>query len=189
MTERFPTSHVVYFYCQYNDPQRATFNSIARGLVAQVLASNPICLEYLYEKAVGSGELSPSSVGLCTELLEQLATHHDQLLIGIDGLDECEESERRHILAMLHSILKATNATKNVKIFLTSRKEPDLKQSLRSTLQLEIKENHLKKDIASYVRQRVSELSAKFKLDVEYQICAAAEIVQRSHGMYFILLS
>ena len=127
---------------------------------------------------------SDSTNALCTEMLENLALHHEQLFIGIDGLDECQEPERRQILVTINNVLKASKTVRNVRIFLTSRKEKDIDTSLRSASRLEIRPYHLEKDIRDYVRVRVRDLSEKFLIPVEQQKTITADIAQRPHGLY-----
>ncbi|CAF9936414.1 MAG: hypothetical protein ALECFALPRED_006845 [Alectoria fallacina] len=168
----------------YNDPAKRSLNGIARSLIAQVLALNPACLHCLYERVLSSGEPTLSVSGtLCTQILTKLAEYHDQLVIGIDGLDECEEPEKRPILARIDSILKATKATRNVRFFMTSRKEPVIEKSFRSAIALEIRPHHLETDIKSYVRLRTSELGEMYSMDAERQQWITIEISRRSHGM------
>ena len=179
---RLPRVHFVYFYCKYNDPTKNNVNGIARSLLAQILALNPACLHYLYDKALSSGEPTLRSTKLCMQTLTKLAEYHDQLVIGIDGLDECEESEKRPTLALINSIVKATEATRNVRFFLTSRKESLIERSFRSAIGLEIRPHHVDRDIKTYVRVRTSELGQLFSMDAERQQWITAEVSQRSHG-------
>lgn len=119
---------------------------------------------------------------LCTEILKKLAEHHDQLIVGIDGLDECEEPEKRPVLAMIDSILKATKATGNVRFILTSRKEPVIERSLRSASALEIRPHHVERDIKIYIRLRASKLGEMYSFDAERQQQITTEISNRSQG-------
>lgn len=182
VNDRLPWVQFVYFYCNYNDPARRTLNGIVRSLLAQILACNPACLHYLYDKALSSGEPILTSTRLCTHILAKLAEHHDQLVIGIDGLDECEELEKRSTLAMINSIVKATRATRNVRFFLTSRKERMIEKSLRSAIALEMRPHHLQNDIKSYVRVRTAELGEIYSMDAERQQWITTEVSQRAHG-------
>jgi hypothetical protein len=180
----FPNAQVVYFYCKHDEPCRTNANDILRTLIAQILNLNPTCSQYLYDNVIGSVERHPSSTsGLCFNMLEKLAVHHEQLFIGIDGLDECGEPERRVILHMIHKILQSSQNSRNVRIFLTSRKEKDIDVSFRSAHRLEIRHYHLEKDIMGYVQVRVQHLSKKFSICVEHQKRIVADITKRSHGM------
>lgn len=172
----------VYFYCNYNDPAKRTLKGVARSLIAQILALNPVCLPFLYDKALSSGEPILTSTKLCTQYLTRLAKSHDQLVIGIDGLDECEEQEKGPILAMVDSIVSTTKATRNVRFFITSRKERVIEKSLRFVITLQIRPHHLERDIECYVRVRTSQLGEIFSVNVERQKWIITEVTQRAHG-------
>ena len=183
VTGRLPWTHVIYFYCRYNDQTKRTLYGIASSLITQILALNPACLPYLYDKALSSGEPTLRSTRLCMNILTKLAEYHDQLVIGIDGLDECEEPEKRSVLEMIESISKATRATRNVRIILTSRKEPAIERSLRSAISLEIKPHHLERDIKDYVQVRTSTLGKLYAMDAERQHRITAKVSRRSQGI------
>ena len=180
--EKVPTSHVVYFYCKESDPFRRSFNEIARSLIGQLLALNPVCLGYLYERTLKSGERIPTSTHLCKDILKSLIANHEQLLIGIDGLDECEESERRHVLDLIQGILNSSSTKRNVRIFLTSRKEKDIGESIGSAIRLKIRPHHLERDIKHYLQVRVSELSKKFSLSIDEKERISKDVAKRSDG-------
>ena len=180
--EKVPASDVVYFYCKESDPSRRSFNDIARSFIGQSLALNPICLDYLYERTLKSGERIPTSNHLCKDILKSLTENHEKLFIGIDGLDECEEDERRHVLDLIHVILNKSATKRNVRIFLTSRKEKDIGNSIGSAIRLEIKPHHLKQDITHYVQVRISELSKKFSLSMVEKERISKIVAKRSDG-------
>ena len=180
--EKVPSSDVVYFYCKESDPSRRSFNEIARSLIGQLLALNPVCLNYLYERTLKSGERIPTSNHLCKDILKSLTANHEKLFIGIDGLDECEESERRHVLDLIHGILNTSGTRRNVRIFLTSRKEKDIGTSIGSAIRLEIKPHHLERDITYYVQVRISELSKKFNLSTVEKERISEIVAKRSDG-------
>ena len=121
-------------------------------------------------------------------MLEKVALHHELLFIGIDGLDECQETERRQTLLMIHNLLKASKTKRNIRVFLTSRKEKDIGISLRSASRLDIRPYHLEKDITYYVRVRTLELSKKFAIALERQRAIIADIARRSQGLWAISL-
>ena len=185
--EKIPTSDVVYFYCKESDPSRRSFNDIARSLIGQLLALNPICLNYLYERTLKSGERIPTSNHLCKDILKSLTANHEMLFIGIDGLDECEESERRHVLDLIHGILNSSGTKRNVRIFLTSRKEKDIGKSIGSAIQLGIKPHHLEQDIKYYVQVRSSELCKKFSLSMVEKERISAVVTKRSDGRWAMI--
>lgn len=181
MGEEHPESQMVFFYCKNTEPSRRTFAAIARSVLAQLLKLNPSCLDYLYDKAVSSGSHT-NTTATYKELIETIAMNHDYLVIGIDGLDECEESERRHIMLMIENILRVSHKEQNVKFFLTSRREKDIKRSLSSAIQLNIEPQHIEKDIRTYIKVRCSELVKKFALNSKEERNIISKISSRPEG-------
>ena len=176
-------AQVIYYYCSYNDPSKKSFSNITKCFLSQLLALNPTCSQYLYDNLIGIFNPHSSSTNtLWKSLLENLALHHEQLFIGIDGLDECEGSERKQLLSTIHGINNAAGHSKNVRIFLTSRKEKDIRDMLSSATTLDIRPHHIEKDIAYYVRGRVSELGKKFELSEEHQRSITVDIKSRPRG-------
>ena len=180
--KRAPASDVVYFYCKESDPFRRSFNEIARSLIGQLLALNPACLGYLYERTLKSGERIPTSKYLCKDILKSLTANHENLFIGIDGLDECDESERRHVVDLIHCILNNSSTKRNLRVFLTSRKEKDIGESFGSAIRLDLKPHHLERDIKHYVQIRISELSKKFSLSMIEKEHISEDVAKRSNG-------
>lgn len=181
--KKLSNAQVIYFYCKHDEPRRTNLNDILRTFIAQILTINPTCSQFLYDNMIGSVERHSSSTsGLCFDMLEKLAIRHEQLFIGIDGLDEYAEPERHVILQMIHNILQTSDNSRNVRVFLTSRMEKDIKDSLSSAHRLEIRHYHMEKDIMSYVRVCVHHLSAKFSLHAKDSSHIAADIATRSHG-------
>ena len=176
-------AQVVYFYCRFYESVQTSYNGILRSFVTQILAHNPTCSRYLYDYIIGGvrHHLSPTSE-VCLEMLENLALHHEHLFIGIDGLDECVESDRRTVLHMIHKLLQNSKVLRNIRIFITSRKEKDIDTSLRSAHRLEIRHYHIEKDILKYVQVRVRSLSRKFPIKVEDQTRVSVDITERSRG-------
>lgn len=182
MAEEHPESQMVFFYCKNTEPSRRTFAAIARSVLAQLLKLNPSCLDYLYDKAVSSGSRLSNTTATYRELVETIAMNHEYLIIGIDGLDECEESERRNIMLMIENILRVSHKEQNVKFFLTSRTEKDIKLSLSSAIRLNVEPQHIERDIQTYIRVRCSELAKKFTLNSGKERDIISRISSRPEG-------
>lgn len=180
--EEHPESQMVFFYCKNTEPSRRTFAAIARSVLAQLLKLNPSCLDYLYDKAVSSGSRLSNTTATYRELIETIAMNHEYLIIGIDGLDECEESERRNIMLMIENILRVSHKEQNVKFFLTSRREKDIQLSLSSAIRLNVEPQHIERDIRTYIRVRCSELVKKFALNSGEERNIISKISSRPEG-------
>lgn len=186
----FPNAQVIYFYCNHDEPRKKNFSDLLRSLIAQILAFNPSCSQYLYDNMIARVERHPSSTSrMCSDMLEKLALHHEQLFIGIDGLDECGEPERQLILEMIQRVLQNSQNIRNIRFFLTSRKERDIDMSFRSGHRLEIRPYHIKQDIMNYVQLRVESLSKKFSMRIEHEKRITADITTRSHGLFSLSLT
>ncbi|KAL6721442.1 hypothetical protein ACLMJK_000545 [Lecanora helva] len=182
-----PDAHVIYFYCTYNDPSKTTFSDMVRSLIAQMLDFDSACLQYLYDTMISSVRRHPGSTNtLCAEMIKSIALHHEHLFIGIDGLDECDVSERKQVLSMVNSIVRSSQDSGNVRFFLFSRMEKDIKQGLSSTKQLEIQPHHLEKDIRDYLLLRMRGLGRKFGLLVARQKSIIEQLAARSNGMFLL---
>ena len=177
-----PDSQVLYFYCKNRDPTKRSFDEIARSLIAQLLQLNPISLDYLHEMAARSGERHPSTFKVYQDILENMSISHNRLFIGIDGLDECEEADRRSTLSLMGHVLKASSSESNVKVFLTSQRVKDVQESMKSAIRFDIKHHHVKQDIHNYVRTRSLKLCEKFGYGPEKQKSLIAEISSRPGG-------
>ncbi len=173
---------MVYFYCKNNDPFRSNFIDVARSLLSQILHLNPNCLDFIHESIHKSGELRPKNPSFFLQVIEEILLNHDSLYIGIDGLDECPEKDRKLLSDLIMAASKAHTAHGNVKIFVTSRKEKDLDKSLGSIARLNIKPQNLESDITAYVSMKVSLLSQKFNFSQAREQSIAAEICDRPKG-------
>ena len=187
LRETMPESQVVFFYCRNRDPLKITFKAVARGLIAQLVKLNQVSLDYLYQTAVESGERSPSTFKTYLDILENISATHDLFFVGIDGLDECEQEDRRLILSMIEYLSKGTSPQADIKFFLTSQRVKDLDDSLRSVTRLDIKHHHVKQDIQNYVHTRSCQLFQKFPLRQEKQRAITMDICSRPKGSQFHL--
>lgn len=179
-----PKSQVVYFYCKNRDPTKRSFHEVFRSLIAQLLHLNPISLDYLHDLAVESVERHPSTFKTYQDILENISTAHNLLFIGIDGLDECEEAERRSILSLMQHILNASSHQANVKIFLTSQRVQDVQESLKGAIRFDVKHHHVKQDIQNYVHRRSSQLCKKFGYSLAKQESLIRDISAKPEGKH-----
>jgi hypothetical protein len=131
---------------------------------------------------VTSGERHPSTAKLLSQMLEDILTNHNPIMICVDGLDECEEQERRKFLAVVDAVIRTSSPYPIARFFLTSRKEKDLESSLRSAIRLTIKPSHVEKDIISYIQTQTSKLSEKFGLTIEEGQRVATTVATRPKG-------
>lgn len=117
----------------------------------------------LYKKKEAEGFASgPLSINESYELIIQLIKCYSVTTIIINALDECNPDTRYDLLEAFDQICK--NSSKQVKIFISSRDDLDIKLHLESCTNLEIDSKKNSEDIASYVINETSELIQKRKL-------------------------
>jgi ankyrin repeat domain-containing protein 50 len=101
--------------------------------------------------------------------LFRLANSFDQIFVVLDALDECQQEEENRISnreQIMDFIFDLTDRTPCTKIFLTSRREIDIKDALTRhqtpTIQIEVKS--VAEDINAYVSDHVEDLLKVKKL-------------------------
>jgi ankyrin repeat protein len=159
-----PDTEVVYFYCKNNDPLRSHFTDIAKSLISQILQINPNCSDFIYESMLAGGERRAKDPSKLLQILGQILTNHDSIYIGIDGVDECSEEERKLLSNLITMCSRAEDDQGNVRIIVTSRQEKDLEKSLKAATKLNIKPENLENDITAYVYFQNCHISIARKL-------------------------
>ncbi|KAH8892450.1 hypothetical protein GQ53DRAFT_646497 [Thozetella sp. PMI_491] len=183
---RLPNSSLAFFYCKYGDITRNTFLSVAKGTVAQLLAQNQGLLPYLYEKLSTGGEATLKSPRLAEELLETALTAQSRVYIVIDGLDECDRNERKHISQWFCNIVnkQSKKNSDSIRCLFVSQEDNTAKKDLSKITSIKISQRDNRGDIERYVRaqERIIKVGfASHQLD-QYNITDL--IVARSQGMF-----
>jgi hypothetical protein len=177
-----PDAQVVYFYCKNNDPLRSHFTDIAKSLISQILQINPNCLDFIYESMLAGGERRAKDPSKLLQILGQILTNHDSLYIGIDGLDECSEEERKLFSNLITIGSRADDDQGNVRIIVTSRHEKDLEKSLKTATKFNIEPQNIENDITAYVSFKMAQLCQRFKFTQEREQLISKEICTRPMG-------
>lgn len=179
---KIPLTSTIYFYCSYQDEQRKKFLSVARAFIAQLLIHNDTLLPYLHEQCLASGQVSLVSLQLCEEILRTcLATMHTVYVL-IDGIDECDYSERKLILSFMTSVVGNSATSDKLRTLLISQDENDIKKHLRSYAVLRLTDDHNRSDIESYAWKMTEEIQHKFQLSDENRAKIVIRVRDASDG-------
>lgn len=143
-------------------------------------------MDYLYDTIIASKESRPGSLALLKQILEELVICRSSLFIAIDGLDECEQHERSEILSVVSNVSKKCDTEENVKFFLSSRREEDIKLSLQAAFFLSIEPKYVESDIRAYVKLQAAKLSKKFDFDAAKEREIVREVMTRPEGKFGI---
>jgi hypothetical protein len=173
---------VAFFYCRYQDEQKKTFLSIARSILAQLLRQNEDLLPYLSDKCIGSGQVSLVSSELCKELLETALKTMPKTYVIIDGLDECDTSERKTILSFFTSIIGANDIPGKLRGLIMSQDENDIRKQLRSASVLRLTQTHNKGDIENFATKWSIQIQEKFQTPEATQAYIVSAVCEGSDG-------
>jgi Cdc6-like AAA superfamily ATPase len=144
---------LLYFYFNFNDSRKQTFDQLVRTVIFQLYQQHIGCrkvLDQLYGSCRDGGE-QPQLKALETTLHSMIA-ETDGVSIVLDALDECQT--RRELLPWLQSLNQ-----ESVRVLVTSRKEGDIESSLMKwmspTSVVSIQHTAVDNDIRAVVRSRL----------------------------------
>jgi hypothetical protein len=168
-SKSLPTTIVAYFYCKYKDQERNTFVAVFRALISQLLtqSKDSDLLQVLYERSVESGERYLESQSLCTELLTIAVgsiSKSSTIHLMIDGLDECENKDRKVIISEISKILKNDPQPGRVRAVFVSQPEASIRSLLRTAMAVRLLETDNAGDITDYTTHWCSKIQSKFDL-------------------------
>jgi hypothetical protein len=182
---------VVYFYFDFNDPQKQAPEFMIRSLIVQLseqCVKIPLALDALYSSC-GDGRRQPSLEELL-EALQQAILELPQCFIILDALDECTGTgtKQEELLHVLQSM--AGWKFEQLHILVTSRREKEIQDALESFIEdrniIYLESKVVDKDISAYVRQRLCDDKKlrKWYRDAKMGQEIEATLMEGAHGMY-----
>jgi hypothetical protein len=147
-----------------------------------------------HAKRTGSGEPVLRSLQLARKLFEDFCSIPEKIFIIVDGLDECEQIERKQLLEFLIQIVTHcdTNEPGKLRVMVVSQDYADIRRALHSSSTNKIVPNVVsmseadnRHDIHSYVRVWVDRIAIKnepFDDEAKEYLCNLT--VARAKGMY-----
>lgn len=161
-----------YFYCHDDDQNTNSAIGILKGLADQLLTQYAdLLLPSFHSRRTLSGDASLRSLHVAKKLLEDCCSIVPKLFLIIDGLDECEVTERREALDSLTKLAGECNAVEpgKLRILVVSQYYPDIQRTLQSSgvtkiapKIIQISETDNENDIKAYVKTWVDKIAAKF---------------------------
>lgn len=188
---RFTSSRVIYYYFKYQDPVRSSAIGMTRSLLRQALKYDKDLLPHFYEKTIDSEDEYLSSYRKAKELLQvALDNSTTPYYIVLDGLDECEEIERRTILSWIQSLNISEPAAdsnqpvpEKVHIFVGSTEETDIKKKLSAFAKKRLRKESVRHGLQLYLEKRKDKIRDKFGLSDPELTTIMNDILLRAQGM------
>jgi hypothetical protein len=117
----------------------------------------------------------------CRELLLDFINIYPQTTLVLDALDECEVQDRLELIRVFDHIL--AQASNPLKIFISSRPNPDIKSKLkgRSNIEIESKDNY--DDITRFVKSEITKHPRWHMMDPSLQDKIVTTLQDKSQGM------
>jgi hypothetical protein len=159
-------STVVYFYCKHRDPSRDNFIGLAQSLIAQFLRLDNAFLPYVFQLQTASGTSTLRSSTTAKEILAAAVEVFNDLILVIDGLDECVKSQKNEIVSWVRSevALVGSSHSRRLRCCFLSQEDKDTGKLFKGLPKLKITGEHNSEDIARYCRRRAKQIGEDFML-------------------------
>ncbi|KAJ7719801.1 hypothetical protein B0H16DRAFT_1700129, partial [Mycena metata] len=144
-----PQSAVAFFYFDFRN-ERQHLNLMLRSIVWQLSRwSHPpySALNHLY-KTLGDGTIQPQLFHL-QEVLENLLSELGQTWIVIDGLDECNKPDWKHLIKFIHSLCQPSRD--KLHLLFTSQPLEEFKNPFKDVTFIELGSAVSNSDIRSFI--------------------------------------
>ncbi|KAI8940928.1 hypothetical protein NX059_002183 [Plenodomus lindquistii] len=130
--KRDPNFMTGFFYCHEGDHTSNSAVGILKGIIDQLLVQHPHMLPVCYTRRMNSNEPILGSLPQAHKMLEELCSSIPKVYIFIDGLDECEQSERKQVLQVLVEIASRCDEDDpgKLRILLISQDYADIRRML-----------------------------------------------------------
>jgi hypothetical protein len=158
---------------------------MARSILHQLLQADDTLVVYLFELASKKGERNLNTNRLAIEALDACLKAVGKVHIIIDGIDECQKVEQKHIAdfwlkyAYKHSL--EANPSRCVMI----SQDDEVTRPLFGALPvIRVHGSGHEQDIRSYCDQRATEIMDKFDLSWEKSTSIAHDTCAHANGMF-----
>jgi hypothetical protein len=151
---------LAYFYCFRGDESRRKPENVLRSFVRQLSArkdesilQKPLVQLYKEKEATAfaSGDLTFNE---SEKLLLQLFQAYSQTTLVVDALDECDPQLRGQLIQAFERLVRTS---RSLKIFISSRRDDDIKLQLEKKANVGISATDNEEDIAKFVAMSIAE--------------------------------
>jgi hypothetical protein len=130
-------------------------------------------------KTLGNGTIHPQPIDL-QGVLKDLFSELDRTYIVLDGLDECNKTDWKHLLEFIHSL---SHPAKNAPhLLFTSQPLEEFRTAFKDVTFIELGSAVSTGDIRSFVGSEVPRIG-NWASDGRYVKDVTEQIVQKSNGM------
>ena len=189
-SEQVPNNEAfAYFYCDRNQSDRQDPTLILSSFVRQLSTSRsndaiPRSTVQMYNQKERTGFASGKlKIEESQAILADLLRIYPQTTLVVDALDECNRNTRSAFISTLDKLVDESHNP--LKIFISSRRDRDIKHRFEDGPNLEIRAIDNRDDIAMFVNHEIA-TSDKFwhgKISSELKELICDTLIDRSEGM------
>jgi hypothetical protein len=154
-----------FFYCHHDDPQRTSFMSILRAIIAQLLTIDHVLLPWCYEQYANNNQLSLIDEKTCTDMLTSILLSNNKTFVVLDGLDECERKDRSRLLNFFSravSVCESHDPGK-LRVMFASRDEHDIRRALHASSEITITSSDNEGDMKRFIKRWCKNIGEMFE--------------------------
>ncbi|CAI7624637.1 unnamed protein product [Penicillium glandicola] len=186
--ENQPDITLAYFYCDREDEKRRDPVNILRSYIKQLSDSpqkdairHPIVERY--RKVHYSGSSTKLNFRECEAVLPELINSSLNPILILDALDEAVVGPREKLLNSLDLLLSNCH---NLKIFISSRRDEDIKRRLQKKTNLGIEANDNQGDIEKFIDAELQKMATSSHPDLsqDLRVQIVENLLQRNEGMF-----
>ncbi|RSL55640.1 hypothetical protein CEP53_007043 [Fusarium sp. AF-6] len=184
--EAEPDVAVAFFFCDYK--QEATLKpvniigALASQLAIQRDESFNLLEQYYEELHPARGLNKPADTDELVRIMEKICNIFSQVIIIIDGLDECADG----VYEVVEALCDLSDLTTTTSMALISRDEVEIRQAVEGTFK-EIVVEAREEDLKIYVRAEIERRMRAKQLDIQNKTIRDEiqnELVNRANGMF-----
>ena len=194
----------MFLYCNYKENREATvYIRLAMKQLCRRLDNLPTELENIHNKH--DRNASEPTLDELRPVFAAITKQFNCIFLVLDALDECTDEQRKDMVDFLkwvivdpgtmdppsaiHDTTTITHSQNQgtVKLFVTSRKEPDISRAFRAFPKIEIEAKTVDKDIEVYVSTQLEQRLQDGRLrlrDGSLKHKILRTLIGKSNGMY-----
>ncbi|KAF8538870.1 hypothetical protein BDD12DRAFT_926090 [Trichophaea hybrida] len=153
-------SSVLFAFLRHDTAHKRQKVAILHSLMFQLFHENRTLLPVILAAYTSESRKLRTSAEYLSGLLQDMINSVGSTYLIIDGLDECDESERQ---ALLKILIDLSNNCSNLRLAISSRDEADISRILRNIAQVIPVHSANNRDIVVYVSAQLDELSREFR--------------------------
>lgn len=175
----------IYFYFKHENSEKNTFLAMARSLLKQLSQKDHTLLLYLFDIATKRGENVLRTTKLAKEVLLNCLNATGKVCAVIDGIDECDPKEQKHIANFwIKHVEGSGSASNSCRCIMFSQDDASTRELFTTLPAIRICGEAHKADIQSLCMVWGEKLCHKFELSRQEMGSIVTSTASRAGSMF-----